>query len=57
MKASFVLLLFAVCVGCAGDPAHRDCDRKLVPINGTELPIESDGDRDRSVKPLGGRLE
>lgn len=56
MRASFVVLLLAACVGCAGDPAHRDCDRKLVPIN-FELPIGSDGGRDRSVKPQGDSLE
>ena len=34
MKALLTVALIWILTGCAHDRAHRDCDRRLVPING-----------------------
>ena len=34
MKALLAVALIWILTGCAHDRAHRDCDRRLVPING-----------------------
>ena len=33
MRAAILTVTLLMCWGCTTDRAHRDCDRKLVPIN------------------------
>ena len=56
VSVSITLLLLMVCMGCAGDPAHRDCDRRLVPINVLQTELETAGELDPTAGRAGRKV-